>query len=68
MQIFDVPANLTNVYGDPQKAILTSSMYIYVQAFKNFSFGYASAASVLQFIIIAVLSFTTLRFMQRGRK
>ena len=68
MQIFDVPANLTNVYGDPQKAILTSSMYIYVQAFKNFSFGYASAASVLQFIIIAVLSFTTLKFMQRGRK
>lgn len=61
MQIFDVPANVTNLAGDPQKSILTTSMYIYQQGFKNNSFGYASVLSVMLFFIIVVLSFISLR-------
>lgn len=65
MQIFDVPVNLTNLQGDPQKSILTSSMYIYQQGFKNNSFGYASALSVILFFIIAILSFLSLKAMRK---
>ena len=65
MQIFDVPANLTNMSGDPQKAILTTSMYVYTQGFTNRNFGYASALSVALFLIIAALSFLVFKFMQR---
>ncbi|MCH3908009.1 MAG: sugar ABC transporter permease [Sphaerochaeta sp.] len=65
MQIFDVPANLTNLAGDPQKAILTTSMYVYQQGFKNTSLGYASTLSVVQFLIIAALSFIALKMMRR---
>lgn len=68
MQIFDVPVNLTNLQGDPQKSILTSSMYIYQQGFKNGGFGYASALSVILFLIIAALSFVSYKAMnRRGR-
>ena len=68
MQIFDVPVNLTNLQGDPQKAILTSSMYIYQQGFKNGGFGYASALSVILFLIIAALSFVSYKVMNRRGK
>ncbi len=66
MQIFDVPANLTNVNGDPQRAIMTSSMYIYVQGFNNYSFGYASTVSLVLFLVIAVLSFLSFKLMRRN--
>ena len=29
MQLFDVPATLTNGTGDPNKAVLTTAMYLY---------------------------------------
>ena len=64
MQIFDVPANVTNMQGDPQKAILTSSMYVYQHGFKNNSFGYASALSVVLFVIIAALSYLAFKTMK----
>lgn len=35
MQLFDVPSTLTNMQGDPRKAILTTSMYLYNQASKT---------------------------------
>jgi len=65
MQIFDVPANLTNLAGDPQKAILTTSMYVYQQGFKNTSLGYASTLSVMQFLIIAAFSFIALKLIRK---
>lgn len=65
MQIFDVPSTLTNMSGDPQKAVLTSSMHVYNQGFKNNSFGYASSLSVALFLVIAVLSFISLKIMQK---
>ena len=69
IQIFDVPANLTNLAGDPQKAILTTSMYVYQQGFKNTALGYASMLSVMQFLIIAALSFIALNMiLKRGTR
>nr|WP_321306194.1 sugar ABC transporter permease [uncultured Sphaerochaeta sp.] len=65
MQIFDVPSTLTNISGDPQKALLTTSMYVYNQGFRNNSFGYASSLSVALFLIIAILSFVSLKTIQK---
>jgi multiple sugar transport system permease protein len=65
MQLFDVPATLTNANGDPRKSILTTTMYIYNQGFKSYNYGYASAVSVGLFVIIAVLSVLSFRAMQR---
>ncbi|NMB02527.1 MAG: sugar ABC transporter permease [Firmicutes bacterium] len=65
MQLFDVPATLTNGYGEPQKVILTTSMYMYNQAFKSHNFGYASAISVGLFLIIVFLSTLAFRLVRR---
>ncbi len=69
MQLFDVPAVLTDGQGAPQKSILTTAMYIYNQGFKNHNYGYASAVSVGLFILVAVLSLLSLRALQgRGKQ
>ncbi len=65
MQLFDVPATLTNGSGDPQNAVLTTSMYLYNQAFKSHNLGYASTISVGLFLIIALLSVFAFHFMQQ---
>ena len=65
MQLFDVPATLTNVQGDPRKSILTTSMYLYNQGFKHHNYGYASAISVGLFLLIAVLSVLALKAMRK---
>ena len=65
MQLFDVPATLTNGTGDPKKVVLTTAMYLYNQGFKSFNYGYASAMSMGLFLIIAVLSAFALRAMRR---
>lgn len=65
MQLFDVPSTLTNAQGDPRKAVLTTSMYLYNQGFKNHNFGYASAISVGLFLIIAVLSLLAFRALEK---
>lgn len=65
MQLFDVPATLTNGSGDPDKAALTTSMYLYNQGFKSHNLGYASTISVGLFLLIALLSLLALYFMQR---
>lgn len=65
MQLFDVPATLTNGYGDPLKCALTSTMYIYNQGFKNHNFGYASTVSIGLFILIAILSVLSFKSMQK---
>ncbi|WP_130837453.1 carbohydrate ABC transporter permease [Lachnoclostridium sp. Marseille-P6806] len=65
MQLFDVPATLTNGLGDPRKSILTTSMYLYNQGFKNHNYGYASAVSAGLFLIIMILSAFSMKAMQR---
>jgi ABC-type sugar transport system permease subunit len=68
MQLFDVPATLSNSLGDPRKAVLTTSMYLYNQGFTSHNYGYASALSVGLFFIIALLSFLAFRAMQRKER
>jgi ABC-type sugar transport system permease subunit len=66
MQLFDVPATLSNGSGDPRKAVLTTSMDLYNQGFKNHNYGYASAVSIGLFVIIALLSVFAFKAMQRN--
>lgn len=66
MQLFDVPATLTERgSGDPQKVVLTTSMYLYNQGFKSHNLGYASTISVGLFFIIALLSIAAFRLIRR---
>lgn len=65
MQLFDVPATLSNGNGDPRKAVLTTSMYLYNQGFKNHNYGYAAAISTGLFVIIGILSIFSFRAMRK---
>lgn len=65
MQLFDVPATLTNSLGDPRKSILTTTMYLYNQGFKNHNYGYASTVSVGLFVIIVILSALSMKALQK---
>lgn len=68
MQIFDVPATLTDGLGSPQRSILTVAMYIYNTGFRNFNMGYAAALSISLFAIVAVLTMIYFFIMNRRRK
>lgn len=65
MQLFDVPATLSNGNGDPRKAVLTTSMYLYNQGFKNHNYGYAAAISTGLFVIIGILSIFSFKAMKK---
>ncbi len=55
LQMFDIPRLF--LLGGPDNATLTTSVFIYNQAFSgSYLYNRASAASMLMFIIIAVLS------------
>jgi multiple sugar transport system permease protein len=64
MQLFDVPAVLTDGAGSPQKSILTTAMYVYNQGFKSHNYGYACAISMGLFILILLLSCIAFRAMR----
>lgn len=68
MQLFDVPATLTNSLGDPRKSILTTTMYLYNQGFKNHNYGYASAISMGLFFIIMILSAFSMKALQKKER
>jgi len=52
--------------GGPANSTQVLSMFIYKQAFQNYNFGLAGAASVVLFIITAVLSIIYMKFVMRG--
>jgi multiple sugar transport system permease protein len=55
LQMFDIPRLFLN--GGPDSGTLTSSLFIYNQAFSgSYMYNRASAASIIIFIIISVLS------------
>lgn len=57
LQLFDQPYLMTNGQGGPADATMTVMLYIYKNAFGGyFRMGYASALSVLLFLLILVLS------------
>lgn len=61
----DITTMFANVYimtqGSPGGATETMSYFIYRQGFRMFSFGYASAASVLMLILITILAQTIVK-------
>lgn len=61
LQLFDESVNLTK--GGPANATITMSHYIYNGSFGEgvANFGYASAMSVIVFIIVAILAFINLK-------
>ena len=61
LQLFDESVNLTK--GGPANATITMSHYIYNGSFgEGFAnFGYASAMSVIVFIMVAILAFINLK-------
>ena len=61
LQLFDESVNLTK--GGPANATITMSHYIYNGSFGEgvANFGYASAMSVIVFIMVAILSFINLK-------
>jgi multiple sugar transport system permease protein len=59
LQFFDEPFVLTQ--GDPLGATTSVSLFLYNQGFAASQFGYASAGSVVLFLIIAVITALQLR-------
>ena len=61
LQLFDESVNLTK--GGPANATITTSHYIYNGSFGEgvANFGYASAMSVIVFIMVAILAFINLK-------
>ncbi len=70
LQMFDIP--LLYLDGAPSDATLTTSLFIYHQAFKgSFLYNRASAASMIMFVIIGILSvfvFILMRDRDAGRQ
>jgi multiple sugar transport system permease protein len=63
-QIFDTPAVTTK--GGPGNSTRVLQLYIYDQAFGQSNFGYASAISVVLFLILIVVAVLQFKFL-RGR-
>lgn len=63
-QVFDTVAVTTN--GGPVNATRVIQFYIYQKAFGEGQFGYASALSVVLFLILAIVAFLQLRLLRAG--
>lgn len=72
LQIFTSIIGLTNsastsTAGGPTYSTTTTGLYIYQNAFTNYKFGYASAISVILFIIIMVFTYLQIKLTdQKG--
>jgi multiple sugar transport system permease protein len=63
-QVFDQVFVLSNP-GKPTSATITLVYFIYENGFRNFKMGYASAASWILFLIVAVLTFIYFKSQNR---
>jgi len=64
LTMFDIPQLLVRKSG-PNNATLTTSVFIYNQAFSgSYMYNRASAASIIMFILIGILSIIVFRLMQ----
>lgn len=61
-QVFDTVAVTTG--GGPVNATRVIQMYIYQKAFGESDFGYASALSVILFLILALVAFIQMKFLK----
>lgn len=63
LQLFDQPYVLT--HGGPGNATQTVVLEMYEQAFQNLRFGYASAISVVLFIVVLIATFLQFRISRK---
>ena len=63
LQFFDEPFVLTD--GGPLGATTSLSLFIYKEGFRGSQFGYASAGSLVLFVIIAAVTLVQLRLRRR---
>ena len=63
-QIFDTVAITTK--GGPVNATKVLNYYIYEQAFTRFNMGYATAISMVLFLILIFISMVQMRLMRAG--
>jgi ABC-type sugar transport system permease subunit len=63
--VFDLVYVMTE--GGPANATNVAIQHIYVQAFQFYKFGYASALSYVLFVLVAILSFLTIRLLSTER-
>lgn len=61
-QVFDIVQVTTK--GGPANASLVLQMYIYDKAFGQFDFGYASAMSLVLFLMLILISFAQMRLLR----
>jgi multiple sugar transport system permease protein len=64
-QVFDTVAVTTN--GGPVNASRVIQLYIFQKAFTESDFGYGSALSVILFIILAIVAFLQMKFLQGNK-
>lgn len=67
LKIF-IPIYVTMGGGGPGGSTRTAAYFIYNTAFKNMDMGYASAAAIVFFLIIVVLSFVQLHFFSDKKR
>jgi len=63
LQLFDQPYVLT--HGGPGNATQTVVLEMYEQAFQNLRFGYASAISVVLFIVVLIATYLQFRISRK---
>jgi ABC-type sugar transport system permease subunit len=61
-QVFDIVQVATD--GGPAQASNVLQKYIYDKAFGQFDFGYASAMSMVLFVMLLIITFTQMRLMR----
>jgi raffinose/stachyose/melibiose transport system permease protein len=62
LKLFDLPYIMTNGGGG---ATTSMAMQVYVLAFRNGTFGYATAAGIVLFVFVSVISFTQVIFTRK---
>jgi multiple sugar transport system permease protein len=66
LQLFDQVVNINFTdQGGPLNSTLSIALYMYQLAFSRFQIGYASAVTVLLFVLILVVTLVQLRLLQR---
>lgn len=65
LKIFDLPFIMTD--GGPGRATISLAMLVYKQAFKNMTYGYATATGLIMFIFVVTVSFLQIR-LTRSRE
>lgn len=62
LQLFDQALIAGNVDGAPNNALMTTVLYLYNAAFRQFNFSYAAAIGIILFVIILALTLVQRRF------